>query len=416
MYTKNERNWVLYDVGNSALFMLITAFVPMYFKTLLGADSSPDELVVLWANAQTVTSLIVAILVPILGPFADYPGKKIKFFNIFFMLGVLGCLVLGFITNVTMFLVIYVLMAIGLNASLVFYDAMLVDVTDEDRMDHVSSSGYAWGYIGSVFPFILSMLVFMFPQYVGLGEDLAHRMPFVITGLWWLIFTIPMQKTYEQKHSKDVSEISVKHTLCELGQTVKSICTGEDRRVFFFLLAFFFYIDGVHTVISMSATYAISLQIPDEQMLLAFLWTQFVAFPSALLYGKLSNKVGTLRMIRIGVAAYVGGVFFAAFWLKTSTGFYALATLIGMFQGGVQGLSRSYFGRIIPKERANEYYGFFDIFGKAAAVVGTVMVAAITSATANPSYGVLSIAILLFIGFVLLIKVQKIDTAMENNA
>ncbi len=416
MYTKNERNWVLYDVGNSALFMLITAFVPMYFKTLLGEGSSPDELVVLWANAQTVTSLIVAILVPILGPFADYPGKKIKFFNIFFMLGVLGCLVLGFITNVTMFLIVYVLMAIGLNASLVFYDAMLVDVTDEDRMDHVSSSGYAWGYIGSVFPFILSMLVFMFPQYVGLGEDLAHRMPFVITGLWWLIFTIPMQKTYVQKHSKDVSEISVKHTLYELGQTVKSICSGEDRRVFFFLLAFFFYIDGVHTVISMSATYAISLQIPDEQMLLAFLWTQFVAFPSALLYGKLSHKVGTLRMIRIGVAAYVGGVFFAAFWLKTATGFYALATLIGMFQGGVQGLSRSYFGRIIPKERANEYYGFFDIFGKAAAVVGTVMVAAITSATANPSYGVLSIAILLFIGFVLLVKVQRIDKEMECEA
>ncbi len=414
MYTKNERNWVLYDVGNSALFMLITAFVPMYFKTLLGAQSTGEELVVLWANAQTATSLIVAILVPLLGPFADYPGKKIKFFNIFFLTGVIGCLILGFITSVTWFLIVYILMAIGLNASLVFYDAMLVDVTTEENMDRVSSSGYAWGYIGSVFPFILSMLVFMFPQYVGLDADLGHRMPFVITGIWWFIFTMPMEKTYVQKHSKDVSEISVSHTMRELGQTVKCICKGEDRRVFYFLLAFFFYIDGVHTVISMSATYAISLNIADKDMLLAFLWTQFVAFPSALIYGKLSNKVGTLRMIRIGVAAYFGGVFFAAFWLKSATGFFALATLIGMFQGGVQGLSRSYFGRIIPKERSNEYFGFFDIFGKAAAVVGTVMVAIITDLTGNPSYGVLSIAILLFIGFVLLMEVQKIDTQTEE--
>ncbi len=414
MYTKSERNWVLYDVGNSALFMLITAFVPMYFKTLLGAGSSGEELVVYWANAQTVTSLAVAILVPLLGPFADYPGKKIKFFNIFFILGVLGCIVLGFITSVSWFLIVYVLMAIGLNASLVFYDAMLVDVCDEDRMDRVSSSGYAWGYIGSVIPFILSMLVFMKPEFFGLSGDLSQRMPFIITGLWWLIFTIPLEKSYEQKHSKDVSEISVKHTMRELGQTIKSIFKGEDRRVFYFLLAFFFYIDGIHTVITMSATYGITLNIPDEQMLMAFLWTQFVAFPSALIYGKLADKVGTLRMIRIGVAAYFGGVFFAAFWLKSATGFFALATLIGMFQGGVQGLSRSYFGRIIPKERSNEYFGFYDIFGKAAAVVGTVMVAIITDLTDQPSYGVLSIAILLFIGFLLLIKVQSIDTDKEE--
>ncbi len=414
MYTKSERNWVLYDVGNSALFMLITAFVPMYFKTLLGAGSSGEELVVYWANAQTVTSLVVAILVPLLGPFADYPGKKIKFFNIFFILGVLGCIVLGFITSVSWFLIVYVLMAIGLNASLVFYDAMLVDVCDEDRMDRVSSSGYAWGYIGSVIPFILSMVVFMKPELIGLSSDLAQRMPFIITGLWWLIFTIPLEVTYEQKHSKQVEEISVKHTMRELGQTIKSICKGEDRRVFYFLLAFFFYIDGIHTVITMSATYGITLNIPDNQMLIAFLWTQFVAFPSALIYGKLANKVGTLRMIRIGVAAYFGGVFFAAFWLKSATGFFALATLIGMFQGGVQGLSRSYFGRIIPKERSNEYFGFYDIFGKAAAVVGTVMVAIITDLTDQPSYGVLSIAILLFIGFLLLIKVQKIDAQTEE--
>ena len=408
-YTKKEKDWVLYDVGNSALFMLITAFVPMYFNSLLKGNTG-DEIVVIWANAQTITSLVVAVLMPILGSFADYPNKKIKLFNLFFLIGLIGCFILSVPMGPTPFIIIYVLMCIGLNASLTFYDAMLVDVTDENRMDQVSSSGYAWGYIGSVVPFVISLVIYSFPQMFGLSKNIGERLPFIITGIWWLVFTLPLIRNYRQIHFKPVEEISVASTFKGLGKTMKAI--KADRRIFLYVMAYFFYIDGVHTVISMSATYGISLHIPEEQMLIAFLVTQFVAFPSAIAYGRLAKKFGTLKMIRVAVAAYGGLVIFAAFFLRTSFEFYVLAIVVGLFQGGVQALSRSYFGKIIPKQRSNEYYGFFDIFGRAASIMGTLVVSAVTFLTSDPDYGVLSIGLLLIAGYLLLIQVQKEDNKL----
>ena len=408
-YTKQERNWVFYDVGNSALFMLITALVPVYFDTLLG-DCPGDEVVVMWANAQTITSIIVAILMPILGSFADYQGKKIKFFKLFFLSGVMGCLALAFPENPMPFLIIYVLMCIGLNSSLTFYDAMLVDVTTDERADVVSSSGYAWGYIGSVIPFILSCAVYA--GKFGITGTWATRLPFIITAIWWFIWTMPLLSTYKQKYGKPKEEISVKKTFTGLKNTMVDI--KRDRRVFLYVLAYFFYIDGVHTVISMSAMYGVSLHIDATQMLMAFLLTQFVAFPSAIAYGRLANKFGNLRMIKVAVAAYMGAVIFAAIYLRSAREFYMLAALIGVFQGGVQALSRSYYSQIIPKEKSNEYFGFFDIFGRCASIVGTLIVGIITQLTANPSLGVLSIGILLVVGFVLLGQVQKIDAAYSE--
>ena len=401
-YTKKERDWVLYDVGNSALFMLITALVPVYFETLLGG--SGEDIVVLWANANTITSIIVAILMPILGSFADYQGKKVKFFKLFFMSGVIGCLALAFPENPMVFIIIYILMCIGLNASLTFYDAMLVDVTTDDRSDMVSSSGYAWGYIGSVIPFILSCLVYA--EKVGITGTWATRLPFIITAIWWFMWTMPLLKSYKQIYGKPKEEISVKKTFKGLGKTMKDI--KKDKRVFTYVIAYFFYIDGVHTVISMSAVYGIDLAIPATSMLAAFLLTQFVAFPSAIAYGKLAKKYGTLRMIKVAVAAYGGGVIFAAFFLRSAREFFMLAILIGLFQGGVQALSRSYFSQIIPKEHSNEYFGFFDIFGRCASVMGTLVVGVVTSITGNASFGVLSIGILLTVGYIYLGKLDDV--------
>lgn len=406
-YTRQERDWVLYDVGNSALFMLITALIPLYFNSILEGSQASDNIVVIWANAQTITSIIVAILMPVLGSFADYPGRKVRFFNTFFIMGLLGCLALAIPMGPTPFLVVFVLMNIGLNASLTFYDAMLVDVTTEEKMDVVSSSGYAWGYIGSVVPFILSVVVFMAPGIFGISESWGQRLPFILTGVWWLLFTIPMLRSYKQKYSKPIDQISVKKTFVSLYKTAKDI--KKDRRLFVYVLAYFFYIDGVHTVISMSASYGIALNIKSDAMLLAFLLTQFVAFPSAIIYGRLANKFGCLKMVRIAVAAYVVGVLFAAFFLKTALEFFMLAVLIGLFQGGVQALSRSYFGKIIPKDRSNEYYGFFNIFGRCASIVGTIVVGFVTYITSNSSIGVLSIGILLIVGYVLLMQVEKLD-------
>lgn len=409
-YTKLERNWVMYDVGNSALVLLNTSVVPIYFNAI-NTGAHPAELVTAWANAQTVASLVVALLMPVLGSLADYAGNKIKFFIGFFLTGLVLCLAQALPMAALPFLVVYVLCTIGLNSSMTFYDAMLTDVTADERMDAVSSSGYAWGYVGSTVPFIVCLaLIFGGPSVLGLDTMLCTRLSFVITGAWWLAFTLPLIRTYKQKYGKERGKDDtfgriVARTFSGLGETMGRI--ARDKVLLTYMIAFFFYIDGVHTVISMATSYGSALGIDSTQLVLALLVTQFVAFPSAIIYGKLAGKFGTLRMIIVAVVAYVCIVLFAAFFLKTAAEFWILAILVGLFQGGIQALSRSYFGKIIPKEHSNEYYGFFDIFGRYASVMGTFLVGVITAATQNASLGVLSIGILLVVGFVMLMRLPE---------
>lgn len=410
-YTKQERNWVMYDVGNSALVLFNTSVVPIYFDAI-NTGASSAELVTAWANAQTVASLVVALLMPVLGSLADYAGNKIKFFLGFFLTGLVLCLAQAIPMGAMPFLVVYVLCAIGLNSSMTFYDAMLPDITTDDRMDTVSSSGYAWGYIGSCVPFIVCILLILVgPSALGLDMLFCVQVSFIITGIWWLAFTVPLVRTYKQRYAKELAPGEtfggeVVKTIRGLGTTMRRIT--QDRAILIYMIAFFFYIDGVHTVISMATTYGTSLGLDSTALILALLVTQFVAFPSAIAYGSFAKKYGTLRMILIAVAAYVGIVLFAAFFLKSEVEFWILAVVVGMFQGGIQALSRSYFGKLIPKERSNEYYGFFDIFGRYASVMGTLLVSVVTSLTGDASLGVLSIGILLVVGFVMLIRLSRI--------
>ncbi len=410
-YTKQERNWVMYDVGNSALVLFNTSVVPIYFDAI-NTGASSAELVTAWANAQTVASLVVALLMPVLGSLADYAGNKIKFFLGFFLTGLVLCFAQAIPMGAMPFLVVYVLCTIGLNSSMTFYDAMLPDITTDDRMDTVSSSGYAWGYIGSCVPFIVCILLILVgPSALGLDMLFCVQVSFIITGIWWLAFTVPLVRTYKQRYAKELAPGEtfggeVVKTIRGLGTTMRRI--AEDRAILIYMIAFFFYIDGVHTVISMATTYGTSLGLDSTALILALLVTQFVAFPSAIAYGSLAKKYGTLHMILIAVAAYVGIVLFAAFFLKSEVEFWILAVVVGMFQGGIQALSRSYFGKLIPKERSNEYYGFFDIFGRYASVMGTLLVSVVTSLTGDASLGVLSIGILLVVGFVMLIRLSRI--------
>lgn len=410
-YTKLERNWVMYDVGNSALVLLQTSVVPIYFNALAEGASKAD-LVVAWGNAQTVASLVVALLMPILGALADYAGNKIKFFLGFFLTGLVLCFAQAIPMSALAFLVIYVVCTVGLNSSMTFYDAMLPDITSNERMDAVSSSGYAWGYVGSTIPFIVCLVLIMGGSAIGIPTLVATRFSFVITGVWWLAFTLPLIRTYKQKYGRergaeDTLGNIIGSVFHEVSQTMGEI--ARNKAVLLYMVAFFFYIDGVHTVISMATSYGSALGIDSTQLVLALLVTQFVAFPSAIIYGKLAGKVGTLKMILIAVAAYMGIVLFAAFFLKNAFEFWCLAIMVGLFQGGIQALSRSYFGRIIPKEKSNEYYGFFDIFGRYASVMGTLLVSAVTSLTGDPSLGVLSIGILLIVGFVLLVRLSRTE-------
>lgn len=404
-YTKLERNWVMYDVGNSALVLLNTSIVPIYFNAI-NTGASAAELVSAWANAQTIASLVVALLMPVLGSLADYAGNKIKFFIGFFLTGLVLCFAQAIPMGALPFLVAYVLCTIGLNSSMTFYDAMLTDVTTDERMDMVSSSGYAWGYVGSTVPFIVCLALIFGGPALGLETMLCTRLSFVITGLWWLAFTLPLISTYKQRFGKEREPAEtlgtiVGSTFLGLVDTMRSI--AKNRTLLVYMVAFFFYIDGVHTVISMATSYGAALGIDSTQLVLALLVTQFVAFPSAIIYGKLAGKVGTLRMIIVAVLAYCGIVLFAAFALKTAVEFWILAILVGLFQGGVQALSRSFFGKLVPKEHSNEYYGFFDIFGRYASVFGTFLVGIITSLTGDASLGVLSIGVLLVVGLVMLL-------------
>ena len=409
--TPREKRWIMYDVGNSAFVLLSTAVVPIYANSLLEA-AGQDNIVSTWGYAQTVASLVIALLMPILGSIADVQGMKIKFFLGFFLTGVVMCLGMSLPLGWLAFLIVYVLATIGLNGSLTFYDSMLIDTTSNERMDKVSSHGYAWGYVGSTIPFIVCIaVIFGGPALLGLDTATCTRISFLITAVWWVAFTVPLLRSYRQVHYRttaDHTAEAVRGTFRELAGTFRRI--ARDRSLLLFMIAFFFYIDAVNTVISMSTSYGTQLGIDSTQLVIALLVTQFVAFPCAILYGRLAGRFGAKRMIVIAVIAYLGIVMFAAFFLKTAVEFWILAILVGMFQGGIQALSRSYYGKIIPKDHANEYYGFYDIFGKTASVLGTFLVATTTAVTGNASAGVLSIAVLLVAALVLLL-VQKDPTA-----
>ena len=403
--TKQEKSWVLYDVGNSAFVLLSSALIPVYFKSIAEPGSS---VVVAWGYAETVASLILALLMPILGSLADYKGNKKKFFMATVIIGVICCALLGFPSQALPFLILYVVAAVMLNGSMVFYDAFLVDAAEsDDRLDMVSSHGYAWGYIGSCLPFIASLVIVLFGSNFGIDMSTGMKIAFLITAVWWFVFSLPLMRNVHQVNYKEDGGTGIKlgGVMRGLITTLKSI--AKDKRLLFFVIAYFFYIDGVHTIIKMSTSYGTDLGIDATQLVLALLMTQFVAFPSAIAYGKLAGKFGTRKMLCIAVFAYLCITLFAAFLLRSALEFWILAFAVGLFQGGVQALSRSEFGKLIPKEHANEYYGFFDIFGKYAAILGTFLMSVFTQVTGNASLGVLSIAVLFIIGIVFLVRMPK---------
>ena len=402
--SKRERSWVLYDVGNSAYVMLAATLIPIYFSAIAEPGSSA---VVAWGYATTVASLALALLMPFLGSLADLKGNKKKFLAGTIGTGAVSLAVMGAPGNAMVFLAIYVFSSVMLNASLVFYDAFLVDATEQDRYDEVSSQGYAWGYIGSCIPFIVCLVIVLFGSSFGIGQLDGIRISFVITAAWWLVFSVPVLRDVHQTHFKAREEHLFRHTLKGLVGTCKKI--ARDKRLLMYMLAFFFYIDGVHTIITMSTSYGTDLGIDSTQLVFALLVTQFVAFPSAIAYGRLAGRFGTKRMLLIAVFAYFCITLFAAFFLRSAAEFWVLAVCVGLFQGGIQALSRSEFGKLIPKENANEYYGFFDIFGKYATIMGTLLVSVFTQITGSSSYGVLSVAVLFIVGFVLLWKMPEED-------
>ena len=408
--TKEERNWVLYDVGNSAFTLLITTIVPIYFNYLAGnAGLSDVDYLAYWGYAASLATLLVAFMGPVCGSLADTKGYKKPIFVISLIVGAVGCISLGFAKNWLVFLVIYLIAKVGYSGSLIFYDSMLPDVTESERMDEVSSKGYAFGYIGSCIPFVVSLVIVLGAGAIGITMELAMGIAFFITAAWWVLMTFPLLKTYRQKHYVEKKKGAVKESFVRLGRTFCNV--KKEKKVFLFLLAFFFYIDGVYTIIDMATAYGSALGLDSTGLLLALLVTQIVAFPFAILFGRLAQKYKAEKLIMVCIAAYFGIALFAVF-LTNQVQFFILAIFVGMFQGGIQALSRSYFTKIIPASQSGEFFGLMDICGKGAAFMGTAIVSAVSQITGSMNAGVGMISVLFVIGFLIFrcaVKVEDSD-------
>lgn len=408
--TKEERNWVLYDVGNSAFTLLITTIVPIYFNYLAGnAGLSDVDYLAYWGYAASLATLLVAFMGPVCGSLADTKGYKKPIFVISLIVGAVGCISLGFAKNWLVFLVIYLIAKVGYSGSLIFYDSMLPDVTESERMDEVSSKGYAFGYIGSCIPFVVSLVIVLGAGVIGITMELAMGIAFFITAAWWVLMTFPLLKTYRQKHYVEKKKGAVKESFVRLGRTFCNV--KKEKKVFLFLLAFFFYIDGVYTIIDMATAYGSALGLDSTGLLLALLVTQIVAFPFAILFGRLAQKYKAEKLIMVCIAAYFGIALFAVF-LTNQVQFFILAIFVGMFQGGIQALSRSYFTKIIPASQSGEFFGLMDICGKGAAFMGTAVVSAVSQITGSMNAGVGMISVLFVIGFLIFrcaVKVEDSD-------
>ena len=416
--TALERSWILYDIANSAFTLLVSTLIPIYFNSLAGsAGVNEDMYLSYWGYAGSISTVLVAIIAPICGTMSDLKFKK-PIFLLTVILGCVACAALGVTTHWLFFLGIFILAKVGFHSSIVFYDSMLPEITTPERMDNISSMGYAFGYIGSVIPFVICLVLVLFCDSFGMTMGGAMVAAFLITAGWWAILTLPLAKHYKQTAFVEKKGTALGDSFKQLGQTFRD--AKKDKHIFLYLIAFFFFINGVYTIIDMATAYGSALGLDTTGLLLALLLTQIVAFPCAIIFGRLSAKYDTGLLIKICIVCYTCitafGMFLVALWQ-----FWVLATLVGMFQGGIQALARSYLGKIIPAERSGEFYGLMDICGKGASFLGTTLVAVVSQVTAgievnifgialqNENLAVGSLIVLFIIGYIIFCKADALN-------
>ena len=402
-----EWSWIAYDVGNSAFTLMLSAILPLYFNGIGVAGGLTEPTAgAYWGYGTVIATLFVALLSPTLGAMSDVSGRKRPIFLFFAIAGVVSCAAMGIPMPWLAFLVVTVLTRVLYSASLVFYDAMLVDVTTPARTDIVSAKGYAFGYIGSCIPFLASIAVVLFS---GLEATLAMAVALLINAVWWLAFTLPLAKTYRQKHFLPRTRHAVRDNFRRLFSVFsKQSDVPNKKGILLFLAAFFLYIDGVYTIIEMATTFGTVLQFDNTQLILALLLTQIVAFPAAILMGRLAKKVRNDTLILVSIAAYTGVALFAVF-MTAVWQFWVLACVVGLFQGGVQALSRSYFAKIIPPEQSGCLFGILDIFGKGASIIGTLLTSVVMDATNSANLAVIPIVCLFAAGLAVFAAAAKVN-------
>ncbi|MBC2004583.1 MFS transporter [Listeria booriae] len=411
--TKQEKSWVLQDWGNSVYsIMITTAILPIYFKSIASNAGIADNVsTAYWGYANSIGTLLISLIAPILGTIADYQFFKKRLFSLFTWIGVAFTVAFVFVPGDQWLLLLgfYVLSLIGFAGANIFYDSFLVDVTTNERMDKISSYGYAFGYLGSCIPFI-AFIVCQATGILPVSQTTLLNGAFLLTAIWWVVFTIPLWRNVQQVYYIPHDKKPVRNSFLRLGKTLKNI--KQYRNIVLFLVAYFFYIDGVDTIFRMASSYGIDLGISDTTLIIVLLVTQLVAFPFTIIYGQLAKRFGGKSLILLAISIYIIICIYAIF-MKTVTDFWILAMLVGTSQGGIQALSRSYFGKIIPKTRSNEFYGFYNIFGKFSAIMGPALMGIIAQLTGHTQYGVASLVVLFMIGGVLFLFVK--ETPAEEN-
>ena len=416
-YTREEWSWIMYDWANSAFATIMLAAVfPVFFVGIAGGYGTPGSM--WWGYGASGARVLLAIAAPIIGVIIDYKGYKKRLLITFMSIGILALFFLSFQTNWQLLLIGYVIANIFWSACNFIYDSYLPDITTPDRMDQVSATGFAMGYIGgSTIPFIISIALILFGSNFGIDMTLAVQISIAMTAIWWGLFSIPIIRDVHHKHGVDVPKSdAVRTTFANIGRTAKKIT--KNRGLFLFIVAYFFYIDGVGTVITMATAYGAELGLGDVGMIGALFVTQIVAFPCSIIFGKLSKKHNPLNMIFAAIIIYiciciVG--FIMGFGLEVGWHdiggatilFWVLATMVGTVQGGIQAISRSCFGRLVPPENSGEYFGFFEIFSRFSAILGPFLYATILRTTGRASFSILSTVVLFVIGFIILLSSRK---------
>ena len=404
-------SWALYDWANSAFATTVLAgFFPVFFQQYWSTGVDPTISTSRLGFANGIAGLTVAVLAPVLGAIADRTAGRKRQLVLWSLVGVIGTAALGFIGQGEWWwaAACFVMAGVGFNAANVFYDALLLDVAGEQELDQVSAFGYALGYLGGGLLFAFNVLMTLQPAWFGLANAAAAvQVSFLTVAVWWFVFTLPLARNVRERPAAVAARglvSAAREGLGELWSTLRHVASY--REVSLFLIAYWLYIDGVHTIYTMAVDYGVALGLPSSSLLAALLLTQFVAFPSALALGWLGNRWGPKRGILLCIAVYLSATIYAYF-LDSVVEFFALAVVVGLVQGGIQSLSRSFFGRLVPEGKGGEFFGFYNMMGKFASFLGPLLIATVALLTGDSRLSVSSLIILFIVGGLVLWRVPS---------
>lgn len=409
-FTKQQWQWIFYDWSNSGYgILVITAVLPVYFKAVAQAGGvSAANSTAYWGYANSAGTLVVSLLAPLLGAMADYPHSKRRWLNCFTWLGIALTFVLALVPAQLwqLLLGVYVLSVIGYSGGNLFYDSFLTDVADNFHMDAVSSTGYGMGYLGGVLAFIIFLIAELTDGFhCFLSSYGVAKFSFVLAAIWWIIFGWPLLRHGQQRYSVPAVDTPLTDSFRRLGRTFQHV--KQYRQLTWFLVAYFFYIDGVDTIFTMATAIGKDLGVKTTMLMVVLLVVQLIAFPFSLFYGWLAHKTSSRVAVITGIIVYLF-ICLYALRLHSLFDFWLLAILIGTSQGGIQAISRSYFGQLVPKNSSSEFFGFYNILGKFSAILGPVIVGVVTQWTGQSTIGVASLAILFAVGLIIFLALPRL--------